>query len=94
MVYMFQNMYKLEYLDLSSFVPSKVTDVNRMMNQCKLLKTLKISNFDASNIINLSYFCYFCQSLTSIDLSNFKTKKVQNLSYMFAEIIKMKFLDF
>ena len=79
MVYMFQNMYKLEYLDLSSFVPSKVTDMNRMMNQCKLFKTLKISNFDASNVINLSYFCYFCQSLTLIVLSKFKTKKIQNL---------------
>ena len=42
---MFHECYILEYLDLSNFNTSKVTDMSYMFNQCNKLKYLNLSNF-------------------------------------------------
>ena len=43
---MFQRCYELEYLDLSNFYTSNVTNIRGMYNECKKLKKIKgINNF-------------------------------------------------
>ena len=42
---MFQSCYELEYIDLSNFDTSNVTDMSYMFKECKKLKYLNLSNF-------------------------------------------------
>ena len=42
---MFQACYELEYLDLTNFDTSNVTDMSWMFNNCNKLKYLNVSNF-------------------------------------------------
>ena len=42
---MFQACYELEYLDLSKFNTSNVTDMSWMLCDCNKLKYLNLSNF-------------------------------------------------
>ena len=42
---MFQECYKLSYLDLSNFNTSKVTDMSFMFNECNKMKYLNLLNF-------------------------------------------------
>ena len=58
---MFGECYVLEYLDLSNFNTSKVTEMSNMFNECNKLKYLNLFNFT----INCS----------NADMFNFKNKK-------------------
>ena len=50
---MFQECNELEYLDLSNFDSSNVTDMGFMFSECHKLKEIKgISNFRSIKIIN------------------------------------------
>ena len=45
MTAMFQECYELEYLDLTNFNTSNVTDMSGMFNECNKLKYLNVPNF-------------------------------------------------
>ena len=49
MISMFQECYELEYLDLTNFNTSNVTDMSRMFFGCNKLKAIKGINKFISN---------------------------------------------
>ena len=52
---MFSGCNELEYLDLSDFNTSKVTDMRCMFYNCNKLKEIKgINNFNTSNVMNIN----------------------------------------
>ena len=51
---MFQSCHKLEYLDLSCFNTSKVSNMDRMFSHCIKLKEIKgIDNFNTIKVTNM-----------------------------------------
>ena len=52
---MFQECLLLEYIDLSNFNTSNVTDMEYMFDKCHKLKEIKgINNFNTYNVFNMS----------------------------------------
>ena len=52
---MFQLCEQIEYLDLSNFNTSNITDLSIMFQECFELKFLDISNFNTKNIKNMEW---------------------------------------
>lgn len=70
--------------DLSSWSPSKVTNMNSMFKNCSSLTSLDLFNWDTSKVTDIGEIFVNCSSLTSIgDLSNWDTSKVKNMNNMF-----------
>ena len=78
-----ESMKDLEFVDLSNFDTSEVTDMSGIFYECSSLKSIDLSNFDTSKVINMGSMFYECSSLKSIDISNFNTSKVTDMSIMF-----------
>ena len=88
---MFQACKELQYLDLSNFDTSKVTNMYYIFGGCNKLKVIKgLENLNTSNVTNMYDMFGTCYELESLDLSNFDTSKVNNMSLMFDECIKLK----
>ena len=88
---MFQNCNELEYIDLSSFNTSKLTDISYMFNECLKLKEIKgINNFITINVIYMNSMYQCCKELVNLDLCNFNTSKVTDMSFMFNGCLKLK----
>ena len=77
------NGLKTEYLDLSEFDTSKVTDMNNMFSNCYELKELNISNFNTSNVVDMCDMFFNCGELNNLDLSSFSTENLEILDAMF-----------
>ena len=61
---MFQDCNELEYLDLSNFDTSNVTDMEAMFNECHKLKEIKgINNFNTSKVTNMRTMFQECNEL-------------------------------
>ena len=91
MLGLFNQCNKLEYLDLSNFDTSNVTNTGFMFNECYKLKVIKgINNFDTSNVVYMIGMFQGCRELEYLDLSNFKTFKVDNMEYLFNNCNKLK----
>ena len=91
-----QNMFwglSLNYLDLSNFDTSKVTDMFCMFSYCSSLTSLNLSNFDTSKVTNMCGMFQDCSSLTSLNMSNFDTSKVTNMGGMFQNCSSLASLD-
>ena len=74
---MFQECLELEYIDLSNFNTSNVTNMCSMFCKCIKLKEIKgINKFNTNNVTNMKAMFQLCKELESLDLSNFNTKKV------------------
>ena len=87
---MFQACNELEYLDLSNFNSSRVTDMGFMFANCHKLKEIKgINKFNTNNVTNMSGMFQKCYELISLDLSNFNTSKVTDMYYMFNKCNKL-----
>ena len=87
----FHECCELEYLDLSDFNTSKVSDMGWMFNECHKLKEIKgINNFDTSNVINMTTMFQECYELEYLDLSNFNTSNVEDMKFMFNKCHKLK----
>ncbi len=80
---MFANCSSLETLKLPSFT-EKMTDMSKMFDGCKALKSLDLSRFDTQNVISMMCMFNGCSALTELDLSNFNTKNVRTMSSMFS----------
>ena len=79
---MFSECNELEYLDLSTFNTSKITNMEGLFNNCNKLKKIKgLNNFNTSNVINMVKMFQSCTELEYLDLSNFDTSKVTNKRY-------------
>ena len=91
---MFENCNELEYLDLSNFKTSKVTNMENMFNQCYEIKEIKgINNFNTNNVTNMRCMFKDCNELKSLNLSNFNTFNVLNMSKMFENCFELESLD-
>ena len=67
---MFQSRKELEYLDLSSFNTSNVTDMGWMFNECRKLKVIKgLNNFNTSQVIKMCSMFQLCNEVEYLDLS-------------------------
>ena len=52
---MFHQCKELEYLDISNFNTSNVTDLKKMFDRCYKLKQIKgINNFNTIHVTNMS----------------------------------------
>lgn len=71
MVYMFENCYNLQSIDLSHFDTSNSGSMLYMFKDCKMLHDLDLSHIDTSNMVCLDGLFSGCSSLTSLDLSTF-----------------------
>ena len=71
----FNKCYELEYLDLSNFDTSNVTDMGWMFNQCNKLKELNISNFTFNIKCNTEYMFNFDSKMKCNFITNNATLK-------------------
>ena len=85
---MFLNCSSLEYLDLSNFNTSNVTNMEDIFNGCYKLK--KINGINKFNIVFMNKMFNECTSLEYLDLSNFYTSNVINMEDMFNGCYKLK----
>ena len=91
---MFQKCYELEYIDLSSFDTSNVTNMSWMFNQCNKLKEIKgINKFNTNKVSDMNTMFQACYELEYLDLSNFDTINVNNMSWMFNQCNNLKYLN-
>ena len=88
---MFLNCTSLEYLDLSNFNTSNVTNMEDMFNGCYKLKKINgINKFNTEKVLYMNRMFNECTSLEYLDLSNFNTKNVINMEDMFNGCYKLK----
>ena len=90
--YSFYSLKGLNFLDLSYFDTSKVTNMSSMFKFCSNLYELNVSSFDTSNVMNMSYMFSGMGSDKGRDMDlqhiygieNFDTSNVTDMSSMFA----------
>ena len=88
---MFQGCDKLEYLNLSNFDTSNVTDMKAMFAVCKNLKKIQgINKFNTSKVIDMKEMFVGCMRIEYLDLSCFDTSNVKNMDNMFSYCYKLK----
>ena len=88
---MFRFCFELQYLDLSNFNTSNVTNMKDMFKECNKIKEIKgLINFNTKNVTNMSGMFKSCSKLENLDLSNFDTSNVNDMSDMFSQCIKLK----
>ena len=78
---------------MSSFVTSKVYNINSMFAGCSSLRSIDLSTFDTKKVRNMQFLFARCLSLISIDLSSFDTSNInknENLGGMFIECNLLK----
>ena len=69
---MFQLCEQLEYLDLSNFNSSNVTDMNCMFNECQKLKQIiGINEFNTSKVTNMCGMFALCEQLEYLEFIKF-----------------------
>ena len=91
---MFQTCYRLEYLDLSNFDTSNVTNMSYMFNQCQNLKEIKgINKFITSKATEMELMFNSCSELKYLDLSHFDTSNVKDMRLMFGDCDNLKYLN-
>lgn len=74
-----------EYIDISNWDVSNVTDMSCLFYECITLKSIgDISNWDVSNVENTKWMFYNCKLLKSVgDLSNWNVSNVKDMWHMF-----------
>ena len=84
----------MEYLDLSNFNTSNVTDMSFMFNGCNKLKEIKgINKFNTNKVTYMKVMFLQCNVLEYLDLSNFNTSNVIDMSFMFTGCNNLKYLN-
>ena len=72
----------LEYLDLSNFDTSNVTDMRKMFKHCYKLKQIKgINNFNISKLNDMEEMFEKCNSLDNLVLSKYYNNNKNNKTY-------------
>lgn len=91
----FRNVYNVQYLDLSEWDTSGVTNFSRCFDTCRALIEIKgIEDFDFTSAINLSYMFNNCYVLQEIDTSDWVIgSSVTNLACIFYGCYSIKSLS-
>ena len=90
---MFYNCCALEFMDLSNFDTSQVTNMGSMFYNCSSLKSIDLSSFNTFKVINMNYTFCLCNSLISIDLSNFDMFNCYSFHNMFYNINSIRYIN-
>ena len=80
---MFQNMYKLTILNISSFNTAKVTDFSYMFCGSTLLTTINLCSFDTNNGTNMNLMFAQIPNLRQIKVGTNWTTKNATTTDMF-----------
>ena len=80
----FQDMARLEKVDLSGLDSSKCTAMFSMFNGCSNLRSVNLPRLDTSHVASMSTMFSGCSKLVSLDLSKLDTSGVNNMTYMFS----------
>lgn len=80
---MFNKLYSLKTLDLSSFDTSNVTAMNSLVFGSHALTSINLNGFDTSKVTTMRNMFGECYKLETLDLSMFNTSNVENMSQMF-----------
>ena len=77
---MFQQCNVLEYLDLSNFNTSNVTDMSFMFNNCYKLKEINgLNNFNTNRQTNMEAMFQDCNILKCLNLPNFNKYNITDI---------------
>ncbi len=90
---MFYDCSALEYLGLSSFDTSKVTNMARMFCNNSNLESIQLPNFNTSKVTNMNQMFSYCTKLTDLDISSFDTSSVTDMGVMFAGCVTIESID-
>ena len=76
---------KFEYIDISEWDVSNVTDMNHMFYMCEELESVgDLSKWDVSNVMSMRGMFSDCNKLKSFgDISSWDVSKVTNMGFMF-----------
>ena len=74
-----------EYIDISDWNVSNVTDMSYMFFNCHLLKSVgDLSGWDVSNVTDMPFMFYESEKLESVgDISKWDVSNVKDMQYMF-----------
>ena len=87
---LFEDM-DFEYIDVSNWDVSNITDMGWMFYGCSNLKSVgDLSNWDVSNVTNTRDMFVKCSSLENLNLSNWDVSKIKDMSRMFYECESLK----
>ena len=83
---------KVEYIDVSDWDVSNVTDMFAMFANCNnLISTGDLSNWNISNVEDTEAMFFACEKLESIgDLSNWNISNIKYMASMFDECKQLK----
>ena len=74
---------KFEYIDISKWDVSEVTDMSYMFYKCDKLKSVgDISKWNVPNVMDMDFMFYDCKTFNQ-DLSDWDVSNVKNISGMF-----------
>ncbi len=91
---MFNNCFKLKYIDLSNVFTTDSPLIAQMFYNCQSLISVDLSNFDTHNSYGpMSELFYNCKSLVSVDLSSLDTWCINDMSGMFCGCESLTSLD-
>ena len=91
---MFAKCVSLEYIDLSTWNTSKVTNLANMFNmemygRVSVLTGVDFYGWDTSNVTTMENMFKNCEVLEALDLSSFNTAKVTTMRFMFYRCKKL-----
>ena len=91
---MFDGLYGVKNLNLSTFNTSNVTNMESMFSGNVFLEVLNLgNNFDTSKVENMAWMFSNCEKLSELDVSNFNTSNVYDMYYMFSNMENIESLD-
>ena len=77
---MFNDCYKLNYLDISNFNTRNVENIYRMFSYCQSITYLNLDSFRFNNLTNINRTFLKISSNTKYCINDEETKKLLNLS--------------
>lgn len=80
---MFDGLYALESLDVSTFDTTSLISTKNMFYYCRTLKTLDLSSFKMESVTDMSYMFGNMYSLETLIMDNFNTLSATNMAGMF-----------
>lgn len=76
MICMFYNCKNLDFLDVSGWNTSLVSNMGWMFCGCESLTSLNVSNFNTRNVVNMYAMFADCNQLESLEVSGWDTSNV------------------
>ncbi len=91
----YSNLQNIRYHDSlgTCFHSDNVTDMSRMFENCKKLKTLDLSKMDTSTVTTMEGMFRGCSSLNQINWLGINTSQVTNMKEMFRDCDGFQFLE-